>query len=272
MATPATQMSKAVTTALYIGGKERQTTATMAIADPAKPGLVVGYAASATPQDVTDAVAAAKAAYPAWSSLTPQQRAEKMLAAIEGVPDSPNPFASEDGAILSQENGKIRLEGWIDALVLQIRWKLALMHADEIDSAKVLKPVPGHIPTETTVRYQPLGRGLDHRAVQLAHRHPGRRAAACVAGRQHRDREAGADGAAGHRARRSSALPRSCARRAQCGHGSGCQHEGADPELGCCQGLLHRLGGRREEDDGAGLGHISRVDTLDWVATMLPSS
>ncbi len=157
MATPATQMSDTVTTALYIGGKVRQTKEQMAIADPAKPGRVVGYAASATPQDVSDAVAAAKAAYPAWSALTPQQRAEKMKAAIEGVPDSPNPFASEDGAILSQENGKVRIEGWVDALVLQIRWNLALMHADEVAQAKVLKPVPGHIPTETTVAYQPLG-------------------------------------------------------------------------------------------------------------------
>jgi len=158
MATQAsTLQSTPVSTALYIGGKERKTTDTMAIADPAKPGVVVGYAAAATTQDVSDAVAAAKAAYPAWSKLTPQQRAEKMMAAIEGVPDSPNPFASEDGAILSQENGKVRLEGWVDALVLQIRWKLALMHADEVSQAKVLKPVPGHIPTETTVSYQPLG-------------------------------------------------------------------------------------------------------------------
>ena len=150
-------MSKPVTTALYIGGKERQTADKMAIADPAKPGTVVGYAAAATTQDVSDAVAAAKAAYPAWAALTPQQRAEKMKAAIEGVPDSPNPFASEDGALLSQENGKVRIEGWVDALVLQIRWNLALMHTDEVSQTKVLKPVPGHIPTETTVSYQPLG-------------------------------------------------------------------------------------------------------------------
>lgn len=150
-------MSSSVTTALYIGGEERKTSETMAIADPAKPGVVVGHAASATTQDVADAVAAAKAAYPAWSALTPQQRAEQMKAAIVGVPDSPNPFASEDGALLSQENGKIRLEGWVDALVLQIRWNLALMHADEVGEAKVLKPVPGQIATETTVTYQPLG-------------------------------------------------------------------------------------------------------------------
>ena len=150
-------MSNSVSTALFIGGKERQTAGKMAIADPAKPAVVVGYAASATTQDVSDAVAAAKAAYPAWAALTPQQRAEKMKAAIEGVPDSPNPFASEDGAILSQENGKVRLEGWVDALVLQIRWNLALMHADEVNASKVLEPVPGHIPTRTTVSYQPLG-------------------------------------------------------------------------------------------------------------------
>jgi acyl-CoA reductase-like NAD-dependent aldehyde dehydrogenase len=157
MATPATQMSENVTTPLFINGKVRQTQEQMAIADPAKPGRVVGYAASATPQDVADAVAAAKAAYPAWSALTPQKRAELMKAAIEGVPDSPNPFESTDAAILSQENGKVRLEAWVDALVLQIRWSLALMHADEVNEAKVLEPVPGHIPTRTTVSYQPLG-------------------------------------------------------------------------------------------------------------------
>ena len=150
-------MSTSVTTALYIGGQERQTAEKMAIVDPAKPGVVVGHAASATTKDVADAVAAAKAAFPAWSALSPQQRAQQMLAAIEGVPDSPNPFASQDGAILSQENGKIRLEGWVDALVLQLRWKLALSEADHVNSATVLKPVPGAIPVETTVSYQPLG-------------------------------------------------------------------------------------------------------------------
>jgi len=141
-------MSDTVKTALYIGGQERHTAEQMAIADPAKAGGIVGYAASATVQDVADAVAAAKTAYPAWSALTPQQRAEHMKAAIEGVPDSPNPFASEDGALLSQENGKVRIEGWVDVLVLQIRWNLALMHADEVNASKVLKPVPGPLKSD----------------------------------------------------------------------------------------------------------------------------
>lgn len=155
MATPSSTLtSSPVTTALFIGGKERQTAEKMAIADPAKPDVVVGHAASATPQDVRDAIAAARAAYPAWAALTPQQRAEKMMAALNGI-DGANRDA--DAAILSQENGKVRFEAWVDSLVLEIRWKLALSHADEVDTAKVLPPIPGAIPVQTTVSYQPLG-------------------------------------------------------------------------------------------------------------------
>src|SRR6185437_14803972 len=146
-------MSNSVTTPLFIGGKERQTAAQMAIADPAKPGVIVGHAASATAQDVSDAVAAAKAAYQGWAVLTPQQRAEKMLAALGGIAEN----RDEDAAILSQENGKVRFEAWVDSLVLELRWKLALGHADEVNASKVLPPIPGAIPVQTTVAYQPLG-------------------------------------------------------------------------------------------------------------------
>lgn len=143
----------AVSTPLYIGGEARSTAETLKIADPGKPGVVVGEAAAASPQDVADAVAAAKAAYPAWSALTPQERAAKMAEAIAGIGD----LRDEDAAILSQENGKIRMEAWIDALVFELRWNLALMLADEVDAGKVLPPVPAAIPVETTVSYQSLG-------------------------------------------------------------------------------------------------------------------
>src|SRR3954463_2437078 len=97
-----TVTSPQVTTGLFIGGKQRDTPEKMSIADPAKPGVVVGHAASAPPQDVLDAVAAAKAAYPAWAALTPQQRADKMMSALQGI-DGANRDA--DAAILSRENG-----------------------------------------------------------------------------------------------------------------------------------------------------------------------
>ncbi len=90
-------MSTSVATHLFIGGKERQTAQKMAIADPGKPGVTVGHADAATTQDVSDAVAAAKAAYPAWAALSPQQRAEKMLASLKGIAES----RDEDAAILS---------------------------------------------------------------------------------------------------------------------------------------------------------------------------
>ncbi len=144
--------STAVSTPLYIGGEVRSTKETLAIADPAKPGVIVGHAASATAQDVADAVAAAKAAYPAWSALSAQERAAMMTEAILGSAD----FRDDDAAILSQENGKVRIEAWIDALVFEIRWGLALSLVDQVEESHVLEPAPG-IATRTTVKHQSLG-------------------------------------------------------------------------------------------------------------------
>jgi acyl-CoA reductase-like NAD-dependent aldehyde dehydrogenase len=143
---------EAVRTGLFIGGAQRQTDETLAIADPAKPGVIVGHAASASKDDVADAVAAAKAAFPAWAALSATERAARMAEAIAGIADE----RDTDAAILSQENGKIRFESWVDALVFEIRWNLALMSADEVETGKTLPVAPG-IPVETVVSYQPLG-------------------------------------------------------------------------------------------------------------------
>ena len=66
------------------------------------------------------------------------ERAEQMRAALEGIAEA----RDDDAAILSQENGKIRFEAWIDSLVFEIRWNLALMLADEVDTGKVLRSCP----------------------------------------------------------------------------------------------------------------------------------
>ncbi|MGR0221386.1 aldehyde dehydrogenase family protein [Agromyces sp. ZXT2-6] len=145
--------SAAVRTGLYIGGEERFTDEVLTIADPGKPGEVAGEAASASEADVADAIAAAKEAFPAWAALSPQERAAKMAEAIAGIADD----RDEDAAVLSRENGKIRMESWIDALVFELRWNLALMLADEVDQDKTLPVVPGAIPVTTEVSYQPLG-------------------------------------------------------------------------------------------------------------------
>ncbi len=75
-----------------------------------------------------------------------------MRAALEGIAA----FRDEDAAILSRENGKIRQEAWVDSLVFEIRWNLALALAGDVDATTVLPPAPG-IPVTTTVAFQPLG-------------------------------------------------------------------------------------------------------------------
>jgi acyl-CoA reductase-like NAD-dependent aldehyde dehydrogenase len=146
------QTTAAVRTGLFIGGEERFTDDVLQVADPAKPGVVVGEAAAASVDDVADAVAAAKAAFPGWAALSPQERARAMADAIAGIAED----RDADAAILSQENGKIRMEAWVDALVFELRWQLALGLADEVDAGTVLEPAPG-IPVTTQVGYQPLG-------------------------------------------------------------------------------------------------------------------
>ncbi len=148
-----TETLETVRTGLFIGGAERETPDTIAIADPGKPGRIVGHAASASTADVADAVAAANAAFPAWAALSATERAAKMAEAIAGIADD----RDTDAAILSQENGKIRFESWVDALVFEIRWNLALMIADQVDTSHTLPVVPGAIPVSTEVAYQPLG-------------------------------------------------------------------------------------------------------------------
>ena len=147
-----TVASESVRTGLLIGGKERFTEDVLKVANPAKPGVNVGEAAAASTADVADAIAAAKGAFPAWAALSAQERAGLMAEAIAGIAD----FRDDDAAILSQENGKIRFESWIDSLVFEIRWNLALMLADGVDKGHVLEPAPG-IPVSTEVGYQPLG-------------------------------------------------------------------------------------------------------------------
>lgn len=144
--------TETIRTGLFIGGVQRDTTDTLEIADPAEAGGVVGYAAAASQQDVADAVSAAKAAFPAWSALTPAERAAMMAEAIVGIAEE----RDADAEVLSRENGKVRFESWVDSLVFEIRWNLALMLADEVATSKTLPVAPG-IPVSTEVMYQPLG-------------------------------------------------------------------------------------------------------------------
>ncbi|HEY3997703.1 MAG TPA: aldehyde dehydrogenase family protein [Candidatus Xenobia bacterium] len=91
---------------LFINGKARSTADTTASFNPARPSQLLGRVASATPQDVNDAVAAARAAAPAWQRTPYQERA----AIVEKAATIIRQRRDELVAWLILEMGKNRVE------------------------------------------------------------------------------------------------------------------------------------------------------------------
>ena len=97
---------KARTYPLFINGDERQTAVTFARTSPIDTSLVLGYFQRGTVQDAQDAVAAAKAAFPAWSALPWQRRVGYMRKAANRI----DKRLFELAAWVSYEVGKSRAE------------------------------------------------------------------------------------------------------------------------------------------------------------------
>ncbi len=91
--------------ALRIGGEDRSA-ATFATRSPIDTGVEIGHFAVATADDVDDAVRTARAAQPAWAGLPWQERCDVLDRAADVISER----AVRDGAALSWENGKTRLE------------------------------------------------------------------------------------------------------------------------------------------------------------------
>lgn len=121
----------------------------MTVQNPAEPSSPVGVAAAASREEALSATSAAKTAFPAWSALSPQERAGQLDAALHVLEG----FKDEDAVILSRENGKILMEAAIDLMVFNARFGLASGLADKVETTTVL---PGP-PADTTVSYKPLG-------------------------------------------------------------------------------------------------------------------
>jgi acyl-CoA reductase-like NAD-dependent aldehyde dehydrogenase len=110
-----------VRTDLYIDGSIHAATGELLIKDPANPLETVGYAAAASREQALSAVAAAKAAYPAWAALDPLERADLLAEGIKHLEASQH----EDAAVLSRENGKVLQESLVDLIVFNYRVQLA---------------------------------------------------------------------------------------------------------------------------------------------------
>lgn len=91
---------------MWINGAERYAAETFTNHCPGELGRVMGHYQKGTAEDAQDAVAAAKAAFPAWSRLPWQER----VAIMRRVADLISERLFEIGAIVSMEVGKTRLE------------------------------------------------------------------------------------------------------------------------------------------------------------------
>ena len=138
-----------IRTDLFIDGEVRTADDALQVIDPADGVSVVGYAAAGSAKQAADAVAAAHRAFPAWAARRPQERAELLTAALAPL-EADRPATAE---VLTRENGKIRMESFIDSSVFAHRFGLATALVDEVDRVVTL-PAP---PLNTVVSYLPLG-------------------------------------------------------------------------------------------------------------------
>ncbi len=138
-----------IRTDLFIDGEPRDADGALTVVDPADGESVVGYAGAASAAQAEAAVAAAHRAFPGWAARTPQDRAALIMAALAPL-EADRPATAE---VLTRENGKIRMESFIDSIVFAHRFALAAGLADEVGHVSHL-PAP---PYRTEVSYLPLG-------------------------------------------------------------------------------------------------------------------
>ena len=97
---------------MYINGRHLPVQNPLPIPNPARLTEVVGTIPKGTIAECHQAVEAANAAFPAWSSLSIDERARMVSKAHEAIVPG-----MDDRAVLpSRENGKTRIEGWFDCM------------------------------------------------------------------------------------------------------------------------------------------------------------
>jgi acyl-CoA reductase-like NAD-dependent aldehyde dehydrogenase len=87
---------------MLIGGKRIDDVNRIEIRNPARPDDLVGTIVRGTPEHVNQAVAAAKAAQPAWGALTFTQRADMLRRALFRLEND----VDRRAAVFVRENGK----------------------------------------------------------------------------------------------------------------------------------------------------------------------
>jgi 1-pyrroline-5-carboxylate dehydrogenase len=114
---------------LYINGQERQAETTFSKTSPTDPNFVMAHFQKGTEQDANDAVAAAKAAFPAWRDTPWQER----VAILRRAADLISERLFDMAAVMSIEVGKNRMEalGDVEETADLIRYNCDAMEAND---------------------------------------------------------------------------------------------------------------------------------------------
>ncbi|HLW38083.1 MAG TPA: L-glutamate gamma-semialdehyde dehydrogenase [Candidatus Eremiobacteraceae bacterium] len=138
---------------LIIGGKRVKSAKQFDSRNPARPSEIVGRVQSASVEQAQDAVAAAQRAFPGWSRVAPQERAQLLFRAAEAVRQRRDEF----DALLVLEVGKSWIEADGDVAegidFLEYYGREMLRYAAE----HPLTPMAGE---ENEMHYIPLGVGV----------------------------------------------------------------------------------------------------------------
>jgi acyl-CoA reductase-like NAD-dependent aldehyde dehydrogenase len=133
----------------FIGGEWVDGPAHVEVRNPAHPDEVVGTIVRSTPDDVNRAVAAAKAAQPAWDALGIRERAQRLSAGLEAIGQD----VDERSVLLVRENGKTLAESRGEVAGLADRLRVGLEYVDALAEPRLLDAPTGR----TYVSYRPYG-------------------------------------------------------------------------------------------------------------------
>jgi acyl-CoA reductase-like NAD-dependent aldehyde dehydrogenase len=134
---------------MLIGGEKVMAGRRIEVRNPAHAGEIVGTIIQCTPDDVNRAVAAAKAAQPAWAAKSFTERAEIMARGIDRIEQG----LDERAALYTRENGKTFADARGELAAIPPVSRLTLELAAELDAGQQL-PAPNG---RTMIDYVPYG-------------------------------------------------------------------------------------------------------------------
>jgi acyl-CoA reductase-like NAD-dependent aldehyde dehydrogenase len=134
---------------MLIGGEWTDSNRRIDVFNPARPDELVGTIPRGTPDDVERAVAAAKAAQPAWARYSFSERAKFLAPLLERLAED----IDKRAALFVRENGKTTAEARAELAGVPARQRLTLELAAELDLRHDVASPDGR----SSVGYLPFG-------------------------------------------------------------------------------------------------------------------